>query len=87
MVDAAERLVVRFVCYFYVTGQRLRSALVAPLHIQNRLYQSHGMWTANQADMFGNNHFKYIPWYIELDPENPMIWDDEFVKLCYNELQ
>jgi hypothetical protein len=45
------------------------------------------MWTANQADMFGNNHFKYIPWYIELDPENPMIWDDEFVKLCYNELQ
>jgi hypothetical protein len=45
------------------------------------------MWTANKADMFGDKHLKYIHWFIELDHEIPMIWDDEFVRSCYHELQ
>jgi hypothetical protein len=44
------------------------------------------MWTANQADMYEDKHLKYIPCYIELDPENPMTWDDEFVRSGYQEL-
>jgi hypothetical protein len=36
--------------------------------------------------MFGDKHLKFISWYIELDLENPWIWEDDFVKSHMNEL-